>query len=224
MIKDIIRLLTFRISRNEILAFSKKHFQIGLFGTWLVGMGRYWDDPGAHLLQHLGLGSVIYIFVLAFLIWFIIEAYFVEKWNYFTVLTFISLTSFPAILYAIPVERFMPVENAAALNAWFLAIVAAWRLGLLYYFLKKFTQLSHGYILVGTLLPMTAIISALTFLNLERAVFNIMGGIRNSTSADQAYQVLISLTVISVVAFIPLLIAYFTAIYLRYKKVNKDKI
>lgn len=201
-----------------MLGFSKKHFQIGLVGTWLVGMGRYWDDPGAHLLQHLGLGSVIYIFVLALLIWLVIKPFFVEKWDYFTVLTFISLTSFPAILYAIPVERFMSIENAAALNAWFLAIVAAWRLGLLYYFLKKFTQLSHGYILVGTLLPMTAIISALTALNLERAVFNIMGGIRNSTSADEAYKILISLTVISVAAFIPLLIAYLTAIYLRYKK------
>ena len=94
-----------------MLQFNKKHFIAGLIGTWIVGMGRYWDDGGASLLQHVGLGSVIYIFVLAAFIWLIVKPFRVDNWNYFTVVTFIGLTSFPAILYAIPVERFFSIQT-----------------------------------------------------------------------------------------------------------------
>ena len=132
-LKSIVRLLTFKSTREEMLQFGKMHFLAGLIGTWIVGMGRYWDDPEAKLLQHLGLGSVIYIFVLAVLIWLIVLPFKVEKWSYFTVVTFISLTSFPAVFYAIPVERFLSIGAANSINVWFLAIVAAWRLGLLFF-------------------------------------------------------------------------------------------
>ena len=142
LVKTIVKLLTFKLTRPEMLRFNKNHFIAGLTGTWIVGMGRYWDDQRASLLQHLGLGSVIYIFILAFIIWLIVKPFLVYKWNYFTVLTFISLTSFPAVLYALPVERFFSLATANSMNVWFLAIVAAWRLGLLFYFLKHFTQLS----------------------------------------------------------------------------------
>ncbi len=123
-----------------MLQLNSRHFIAGLIGTWIVGMGRYWDDKGASLVQQLGLGSVIYIFVLAGFIWLILKPFFIDNWTYFIVLTFIGLTSFPAIFYAIPVERFFPVQTANTMNVWFLAIVAAWRLGLLYYFIKKFTR------------------------------------------------------------------------------------
>jgi len=173
--QTIVRLLTFKITREEILQLNINYFIIGLFGTWVVGMGRYWDDKGASLLQHLGFGSVIYIFILAGFIWLILKPFFIDNWNYFTVLTFISLTSFPAILYAIPVERFFSIEIANTTNVWFLLIVAVWRLGLLYYFLKHFTKLGTGDILTVTLMPICLIISVLTVLNLHRVVFNIMG-------------------------------------------------
>ncbi len=68
----VIKLLTFKITKEEMLQFNSTHFVVGLVGTWIVGMGRYWDDPGASLLQHLGLGSVIYIFALALFIWLIL--------------------------------------------------------------------------------------------------------------------------------------------------------
>ena len=221
--RDIGRLLTFRISRKELLQLNTHHLITGLIGTWLVGMGRYWDDPGAHLLQHLGLGSVIYIFILSLFIWLIIKPYFVAPWTYRMVLTFVSLTSFPAALYAIPVERFYSMDTAASINVWFLATVAAWRLALLYYFLRKSTQLGHGYILVATLLPVCIIIATLTALNLERAVFAIMGGIRENTSNDRAYGTLIFLTVLSMFAAVPLLIGYLIAIYKRWEKTNIER-
>jgi len=212
----IIRLLTFRLSHEQLLQLNSKHLIVGLLGTWLVGMGRYWDDPGAHILQHLGLGSVIYIFGMSLFIWIVIKPYFVDNWSYITVLTFVSLTSFPAAFYAIPVERFFAMKIAAEINVWFLAIVAAWRLALLFYFLIRFTRLGFGYILVGTLLPVCIIIVALSMLNLERAVFDIMGGIRDSTSNDRAYGVLILLTAVSMMAALPLLVGYIIAIYNRW--------
>lgn len=208
-----IKLLTFRLTRAEMFEFNKKHFIAGLIGTWIVGMGRYWDDSGAHLMQHLGLGSVIYIFVLAGFIWLILQPFRVERWSYFTVLTFISLTSFPAIFYAIPVERFFTLPTANSINVWFLAIVAAWRLGLLFYFLKRFTRLSIGNILTVTFMPICLIITTLTALNLHRVVFNVMGGMRNPTPHDASYFVLLILTGVSMVLTLPLLIAYGVGVY-----------
>jgi Yip1 domain len=209
----ITRLLTFKLTREEMLQFNKTHFIAGLVGTWIVGIGRYWDDSGASLLQHLGLGSVIYIFVLAAFIWLILKPFKVANWDYFTVLTFISLTSFPAIFYAIPVEQFFTIQTANSMNVWFLTIVAAWRLGLLYYFLKHFTRLSAGNILTVTLMPICLIISTLTVLNLHRVVFEIMGGVRNPTPHDSSYLILMLLTGISMILTVPLLIAYGVGIY-----------
>jgi Yip1 domain len=218
VINYILRLLTFKLTREEMLNFNSIHLMAGIIGTWIVGMGRYWDDPKASLLQHLGLGSVIYIFILAGFIWLILLPFKIEKWSYKTVLTFIALTSFPAIFYAIPVERFFTIAAANTMNVWFLAIVALWRLCLLYYFLKHFTQLSVGNIMTVTLMPICLIISTLTALNLHKVVFDIMGGYREPTAHDGAYGVLMFLTVISVILTIPLLIAYGVGIYNRQKK------
>lgn len=214
----IQRLLFFKINREEMLQFSRAHFLAGLIGTWVVGMGRYWDDPGANILQHLGLGSVIYIFVLAFFIWLIVLPFKVNGWNYFIVLTFISLTSFPAIFYAIPVERFVSLAQANQLNVWFLAVVAAWRLALLFFFIARFTKLSKLNIASIALLPICLIITVLTTLNLHRVVFNIMGGIRTETAHDSAYLVLMILTAVSMILVLPLLIIYIDGIRKARKK------
>jgi hypothetical protein len=202
--------------------FKWSHFFLGLLGTWLVGMGRYWDDPEASLLQHAGLGSVIYIFSLALFIWLILLPFKIKDWNYFTVVTFIGLTSFPAIFYAIPVEKFLSIETSNMINVYFLAIVAAWRLALLYFFLKHFTLLSLWNIVTVTLMPMCIIISVLTMLNLHRVVFNIMGGMRNPSPHDGAYVVLMILTGVSLVLALPLLAAYVNGIY-HHRKEMKNK-
>ena len=82
IINYIFKLLTFKLTRNEMLEFNDKHLFAGIIGTWVVGIGRYWDDTKASLLQHLGLGSVIYIFVLAGFIWLILLPFKIEKWFY----------------------------------------------------------------------------------------------------------------------------------------------
>lgn len=209
----IIKLLAFKLTHEEMLQFNSKHLIVGFLGTWIVGMGRYWDDEKASLLQHLGFGSVIYIFALALFIWLILLPFKIEKWSYRIVLTFIALTSFPAIFYAIPVERFFSISTANTMNVWFLSIVALWRLCLLYYFLKHFTKLSTANIVTVTFMPICLIISVLTMLNLHNVVFQIMGGIRNPSPHDSSYLILMILTGVSMLLAIPLLIAYGIGIY-----------
>lgn len=205
----VIRLLTFRITRQEFLLFNYKHLAFGIACTWIVGIGRWWDDPGANLLQHLGIGSVVYIFLLSLLLGLVIWPLKPQNWSYRHVLTFVSLTSPPAILYAIPVERFTSLETARSLNVWFLAIVAAWRVALLFFYLSRHARLSAFSIAVAALLPITFIVVTLTVLNLERAVFDVMGGLREGgTANDSAYGVLVALTILSTILFIPLLVCY----------------
>jgi len=39
LFKTLVKLLTFRLTREEMLQLNTKHFYLGLIGTWLVGMG-----------------------------------------------------------------------------------------------------------------------------------------------------------------------------------------
>jgi hypothetical protein len=215
--KTIIRLLTFRLTREEMLQFNRRHFTAGLIGTWIVGIGRNWDHENASLMQHLGIGSLIYIFMLAGFIWLIVKPFFVEDWTYFRVVTFIGLTSFPAILYAIPVEKWFSLPVADSINAWFLAVVAFWRLCLLYFFLARFTRLSSENIVVITLMPICLIIATLSALNLDHVVYNFMSGINHPSANDSSYFILLILTGLSTIIVVPLLLIYIAAIYFKYK-------
>ena len=71
--------------------------------------------------------------------------------------------------------------------------------------------------IVGCLLPLCAIVTTLFSLNLERAVFNIMGGFRQPTANDGAYLVLFLLTYLSVYALLPLL-AHYLALVVRERR------
>ena len=198
------------------MALGTPELVVGLTATWFVGMGRWWDDPEAHLLQHLGVGSLVYAFVLALLLWLLIMPLRPEDWSYSGVLTFVALTSPPAILYAIPVERFTDLETARRLNVWFLAVVAAWRVGLLAFYLRRLARLPWFGVIVATLLPLTMIVTLLTVLNLERAVFDVMSGLREEgTAGDSAYGVLIGLTFLSTLLVGPLLVVHLVTWYAR---------
>ncbi len=206
---DLLRLLTLRLSRDKFSELGRTHLILGLTATWIVGIGRWWDDPGANILQHLGLGSIIYVLFLSAILWLIIRPLDPAKWSYSHVLTFVSLTSPPAILYAIPVERFTDLATARSLNVWFLATVALWRVALLFFYLRRHARLKYIALFVASLLPLTAIVTTLTILNLEKAVFDIMGGLRDSgTSNDVAYGILFGLTFLSMLLIIPVFVAY----------------
>lgn len=218
IITDAFRLLTFRITREEMLYFTRGHLIFGLICTWLVGMGRYWDDPGANILQHLGTGSVVYVFCLSFILWVVVYPLRPKSWSYFHILTFISLVSPPAMLYAIPVEQFMSLAKASELNMWFLLIVATWRVALLLFFLARFAAMSAAAVLTATLLPITAIVVTLASLNLERAVYDIMGGFRAPTRGDDAYGLLMFILLLSILLFPVTIISYIILAYRAYAR------
>jgi hypothetical protein len=215
--RTTLRVLFFRATRVELMALNRRHLAFGMLCVWLVGMGRYWDDPGAKVLQHLGLGSVIYVVVLSAFLWISIRPLGPQAWSYERLLTYVSLVSPPAVLYAIPVERFMSMDLARSVNAWFLAVVAAWRVALWVVYLVRVTALGPIAVTVGSLLPLTGIVTALVALNLERAVFDFMGGMREAPTAnDTAYGILLWLSWFSIFAFVPLLFGYVVLIVRRY--------
>jgi hypothetical protein len=208
VIKTTARLLTFRASETELASLGLKHLLFGLVCTWIVGIGRYWDNPRVGLLQHLGIGSVVYIFALALLLWLIAWPLKPKHWSYFNVVTFVALVSPPAVLYAIPVEMFFSLETANSINGWFLAIVAMWRVALLVYVLHVLARLDVFSVFAAAFLPLTLVVVALSALNLEKAVFSIMGGITEHTPNDDAFAILSMLSLISILLFVPLLLLY----------------
>ncbi|TAN45310.1 MAG: hypothetical protein EPN22_03205 [Nitrospirae bacterium] len=214
ILSDEFRLLTFRRPSSAMHTEWKAFLAFGLIFTWLAGVGRYWDNPKAHLWQYLGLGSVAYVFVLALIVWVLLAPLKPKNWSYRNVLLFITLTAPPAVLYAIPVEQFMAVDAARTANAWFLIVVATWRVVLFFVFLRRIAELSPGIVIVASLLPLVIIIIALSMLNLEHVVFDFMSGIRKEDRSpnDSAYEVVFLLSMLSFMAAPFLLIAYIVAI------------
>jgi hypothetical protein len=218
VLRTTARVLFFRASRAELLALDHRHLAFGLACTWLVGIGRYWDDPRAHLIQHLGLGSVIYVFALSLFLWLLLWPLAPNDWSWRRLLVFVTLVAPPAALYAIPVERFVSLDAACVLNGWFLAIVAAWRVALLFRFLRLVAGFQAGRLVVAGLLPLTVIVFGLTALNLQHVAFDLMGGFRDPSPDAGAYHVLCTLSIIGSLALIPLLIAYLWLIVLAQRE------
>jgi hypothetical protein len=186
----------------------------GLLVTWLVGMGRYWDHPSAKTLQYLGVGSLIYVLALTTFLFLLLWPLKIERLSFFRLLTCISLCSLPAALYAIPVEQFMAMEQARAANFWFLAIVAAWRVALIFRIFARGFDMDLDKSVPVIALSMTLIVVALNILNLEQAVFDFMGGgRRQATSSDSAYQFVIMLSWLSFLICPIALIAYAVQVY-----------
>src|SRR5262245_45513490 len=118
--RAIRRLPPLPLPPGEFAALGRSHLVVALICTWLVGMGRWWDDPGANLAQHVGLGSLSYVFVLSALIWLVVLPLRPMLWSYTRTLTFVAMTSPPAILYAIHVERTYALDTASCHNLWYL--------------------------------------------------------------------------------------------------------
>lgn len=217
MISSILRaewrFLTFRGLGPDVQSHGGAYLAFGLVFTWLAGLGRYWDNPRAEPWQLLGFGSLAYVVVLAALLWLVALPLEPRRWSYRNVLLFVALTAPPAVLYAIPVERFLTADAARSANAWFLAVVATWRVALLLHFLRTVAALSWPRAIVALLLPLIAIVLALTVLNLEHVVFDLMSGTREADRSgnDAAYTVVVLVTVVSIV-LAPFVVAAYAAL------------
>ena len=176
---DEYRFLTFRAPSAAIREHSGAYLAFGLLLTWAAGVGRYWDSPDAALWQYLGLGSLAYVFLLAFVLWTLVAPLGPKNWSYRNVLLFVALTAPPALLYAVPAEQFVAPSTALAINSMFLAIVAVWRVSLLFVFLKRVAVLSGFTIVIAALLPLALIVDGLAVMNLGNLVYQTMVGMRD---------------------------------------------
>jgi hypothetical protein len=219
LLRDEWRFLTFRRVSAAVHTQSRLFLKAGLVFTWLAGIGRYWDNPRAHIWQKLGLGSVVYVFILALLIWALMAPLLPRNWSYRNVLLFLTLTAPPALLYAIPVEKFMPWHAALQANVAFLGVVSLWRVALYVKFLRRTAGMNIGGVLIGTLLPLSIIIFVIAVLNLEHVVFNLMGGLRpqDLSPNDAAYQLVVGLALLSFFVAPVLLVVYLILIVLAFK-------
>ncbi|HEY0159152.1 MAG TPA: hypothetical protein VGF28_17830 [Thermoanaerobaculia bacterium] len=218
-LRYIARVLTGRFTADDVALAGTPHLLVGLAFTWLAGVGRYWDNPRASLLQHLGVGSLAYVVVLSAFLWLLLLPLRPARWSYRSILTFICAVSPPAILYAVPVERFLSLESARTANVWFLAVVAAWRVTLYVIFLARYAAFRNLHLLVASALPLSLIVAGLAALNLEKAVFDVMAGLDPAagTSADSAYAVLFLLTFIAFTVAPAVVLLYLVAIFVSYR-------
>ena len=105
----------------------------------------------------------------------------------------------------------MSLQTGQSVRLWLLLLVATWRVLLLWFFMGRGAGFSGVRRVVATLFPLTLMVAVLTAMNLEKVVFNIMGGIvsREQQSVnDDAYSVLFLITFVCFWAFFPLALAY----------------
>ncbi len=208
----VLRTLSFRLRADEYSALDWRDARLGLGLAWIAGIGRYWDHPYAGLAQKSGVGSVVYVFGLAGLIWLLLRPLRLHRRNYSSVVAVVGFTSPLAWLYALPVERWMNLESAMRINLWFLALIALVRVLLYARFLRVGAACSWFATLVLTLMPLALIVVTLFALDLENAALNLMAGIDRSDPsravAQQTASVLLTLTLFSFYAALPLLGAY----------------
>jgi len=212
-----LRVLSLRFTAHDLARLGPRHLVYGLLVTWAVGIGRYWDHPHPYLLQSLGLGSLAVLCGLALLLYVLLLPLHPARWSLTNLVTFVSLAALPALLYAIPIERFLSLDHARAVNFWFLALVALWRVLLLGRYLGQWTDLSRSQLVAALLLPLALIIVVLTVLNLEQAVFEIMSSLHaEETAGDSAYAFLNLLSAVSILALPILATIYAFAIWNRH--------
>jgi hypothetical protein len=205
----VFRILTFRARRETYAEFDRRHLVFGLVATWIVGMGRWWDDPGAHLVQKLGLGSVVYVFALATVLWLFLLPLRTGPLPWRHVLTLVTLTAPPAAIYAIPVERWMSVEDAIGVNMGFLAVVASWRVAIVVVWMRRALGFLWRDIAAGLFVPLAGVAWTIAAVNPERAnVIEIMGGVRPPTPGDGAMEILQGFGCISILLALPMLFVY----------------
>ncbi len=223
LLRTQLAFLAFRPVKVAVERDFKRWFVFVLLITWLVGVGRYWDHPSAELWQYLGLGSVAYIFCLSALLFVVVWPLRPSLWSFKSVLIFVGLTSLPALLYAIPIERFVSLRSAQSVNAWFLGVVALWRVALLVHFLIAYAKLHWFIVLTLSAMLLSGIVVSLSLLNLEHVVFDLMAGIRETDASpnDVAYKIVLGLALYSLLVFPVALVIYLGAVARRYVQLNR---
>jgi len=222
LLSETFRLLTFRNAKIDVSANPLLYAGWAILLAWIAGIGRYWDHPNPSLFEALGLRSVAYIFVLTTILFLIVWPLKRHRWDWLSVFVFVGLTSPLAWLYAVPVERLTEASTAVTLNVRFLMVVALWRVALYGTFLWRYAGLRNASFVAALLAPLAIILFALVGLNLENAIFEIMAGIEQERTPEQAlsdsrYMVVNFLFVLSLITVPVWVIAYITGLFNKFK-------
>lgn len=177
--RAMLRVLSFQLTAEDFERLRVRDLVLGLACTWIVGMGRAWDDPKAELAQKLGIGSLVYVGLLAAALWIVLMPLRPVHWTYRRVLTFVTLTSPPAILYSIPVERFWGNDVAYELNVGFLVVVALWRVAIVLVQLPRCARTSVLGTFSAVIWPISGAAFILSMLQMLSATVRVMGGLRD---------------------------------------------
>ncbi len=203
------RTLTFRATAGEYESATWHSYLVGFLITWLAGLGRTWDDPEASPLRVTGLGSVGYVVVLAGLITIFALPLSKRRIGYRATLLLVLMTAAPALIYAIPVERWTDMHSAQVLNLNFLLVVASYRVCMFFRFLYSCARMAWFDTILAGLLPLMLIIVLVTFFGLTGKVLDIMGGLHGDENAQSmADDIVFMLTGFSCVGFVPGLVAF----------------
>jgi hypothetical protein len=185
---DSWRLLTFRSSREELLALDRLHLAFGLVATWCVGMegywfnpqsGRYWFNPQAPWWRWTGLSSLAYVGALSLGWWLVFMPLKPKGWSLRRLLTFMSLLSLPGVVHAIPPLCFTHPWQARLPAAWLLGAVVTWRAALALWFLVRVGRLPWLAALAAMLLPLNAIPIALSYFDVPHPIEELVNGWRS---------------------------------------------
>lgn len=204
----LFRVLTFRATREELEQNAQTVLAVGIVVTWIVGIGRWWDDPREIVTPiRLGLGSVIYVFALATLLW-LLSLPFRTGVGIWTFWAFVACAALPGIVYAVPIERIAPFETASTYNVWALIFVSVYRVALLVWFYLRILRVPAASASVLTLLPLSLIVWTLSILGHGARVFDIMGGFREKFPTNAAEDIVSGLGCLSWVLAPLLLVLY----------------
>lgn len=208
--RTLLRVLTFRATRDELLNLDRHHLALGLFSTWIVGMGRYWDAPDPTLFQRLGVGSLLFVLLFALVLWLVVQPLRAQNCSYPRLLTFLGLVSPLGLLYAIPVERVFEPPTAQSLNVCFLGIVSVWRVSVLGFYLGRLVGLTRAAAQIAALFPIVGVTISLAAGNLQHRVFSEMARLPPDIEAPAAFGWAVEfVTRSAIVLFVPLVTSYF---------------
>ncbi len=185
-LRTIWRFSTFRGTRDELVDSSIYICLVGIPLTWIIGYGRWWDDPrDLGVIIQSGIGSVVYVFLLGTLIW-ILSLPFKLGLRNFDYIAFVTCCAPPALVYAIPIERMTDLQTASSYNMLALFLVSSYRILLLAWFFRKIAEAEILETTVLTILPIALIAFSLTVLEVGAQVIDIMGGFRGEALATTA--------------------------------------
>jgi len=235
VIRQCFSFLTFRNVSFNLASYKATYLTFAIITAWIAGLGRYWDHPDAAWWQYAGLGSVAYIFIMAFVLWLVVLPLRPKNWSYTSVFIFVGLTSPLAWLYAVPVERFLSIEMAISVNLWFLGIVAAWRVVLFAFFIWRAAKLRYLRFVMAVLTPLAFVMLILSLFNLQHVTFEVMAGIdrpdlaepvASAAEAPEPHDMILTLGLISLKSFKYIVVGYIVAILIAARqrsKLNTDR-